>query len=206
MISSSDEFYEDSSQIIIKIFQDNGFDLASILKIKHQIDNCNNNPSISNVDNFSAVKKKIYFKLPFVKDSEKIIKDKLKKIEAIFHHSISIIPAFSSFKSSNFFKNKDKIPREIHSNVIYKFTCNQCKCWYIGESKRHFITRIREHISGRPTSSVITLHTHPANTENFTILHRGRNTKVLESLYIKYAEDKINMLNDNHQSFPLKVF
>ena len=42
---------------------------------------------------------------------------------------------------------KDSVPRELRSRVIYKFTCACCNACYIGETGRHFSTRVREHLS-----------------------------------------------------------
>ena len=41
---------------------------------------------------------------------------------------------------------KDSVPRELRSRVIYKFTCACCNACYIGETLRHFSTRVREHL------------------------------------------------------------
>ena len=34
----------------------------------------------------------------------------------------------------------------LQSFIIYKFICTNCKVWYVGETKNHFITRINEYL------------------------------------------------------------
>ena len=42
---------------------------------------------------------------------------------------------------------KDPIPGGLHSRVVYKFTCAGCNACYVGETSRHFSTRVREHLA-----------------------------------------------------------
>jgi len=42
---------------------------------------------------------------------------------------------------------KDSVPGELRSRVIYKFTYACLNACYIGETGRHFSTRVREHLS-----------------------------------------------------------
>ena len=46
----------------------------------------------------------------------------------------------------NYFPYKDQIPIDLKSFLVYKFTCASCSSSYIGETCRHFKTRIEEHI------------------------------------------------------------
>ena len=41
---------------------------------------------------------------------------------------------------------KDPIPDGLHSHVVYKFACAGCNACYVGETTRHFSTRMREHL------------------------------------------------------------
>ena len=45
----------------------------------------------------------------------------------------------------SYFPFKDQIPLMVSSNIIYKYSCGQCQSIYIGETKRHLISRICEH-------------------------------------------------------------
>lgn len=52
-----------------------------------------------------------------------------------------------SFMIRNLLSVKDSIPRELRLLVVYKFVCTSCNSSYIGETSRHFSTRVREHLS-----------------------------------------------------------
>ena len=45
-------------------------------------------------------------------------------------------------------KGKDKFSKDIQTNVVYKFECNDCEKTYIGQSKREALVRIDEHEGG----------------------------------------------------------
>ena len=44
------------------------------------------------------------------------------------------------------FSVKDPVPRGLRAGVVYKFLCVGCSTYYVGETTRHFSTRVREHI------------------------------------------------------------
>ena len=44
------------------------------------------------------------------------------------------------------FSPKDFIPDSLKSRVVYQFTCASCGARYIGETNRHFNTRVNEHL------------------------------------------------------------
>ena len=46
----------------------------------------------------------------------------------------------------DYFSYKDPIPDDLKSFLVYKFSCVSCSSIYIGETRRHFKTRIEEHI------------------------------------------------------------
>ena len=43
------------------------------------------------------------------------------------------------------FPFKDKVPKDVHSLTVYRYTCRDCNVRYIGKTKRHFLKRICEH-------------------------------------------------------------
>ena len=43
------------------------------------------------------------------------------------------------------FSFKDRTPDALKSMVVYQFICAGCNSCYIGETSRHFSTRIKEH-------------------------------------------------------------
>ena len=44
------------------------------------------------------------------------------------------------------FSPKDFVPDSLKSRVVYQFTCASCGARYIGETNRHFNTRVNEHL------------------------------------------------------------
>ena len=88
-----------------------------------------------------------YFKLPNISNLSHHIKVKLLKLCKEFcKENFNIKLVFNSFKIKNYFSYKDPIPNCLKSFLVYKFTCASCSSSYVGETCRHFKTRIEEHI------------------------------------------------------------
>ena len=114
---------------------------------------------------------------------------------------------------------KDRQPRLCQSNLIYKYTCESCKAFYIGKTERQFGLRICEHqnISARTgkefkskSTSDIFHHSKTCkskvNPDNFTVVdsHRsGNGLLLLESLHQKTKKPTIGIMQ---QSTPLLSF
>ena len=49
------------------------------------------------------------------------------------------------FKTGSFFSSKNRSPDALRSFVVGKFTCIGCQSCYLGETKRHPATRIKEY-------------------------------------------------------------
>ena len=85
---------------------------------------------------------------------------------------------------SSFFPLKDQVPLMMSFNIIYKYSCGQCQSSYIGETHRHFISRICEHegIFPRTKKNLCINHPHsnirehslscdhPIISDNFSVL------------------------------------
>ena len=61
---------------------------------------------------------------------------------------------FASFKNNNYFPTKDKRPYFLKSFLVCKFVCAKCNSCYIGETCRHFKTRIDKHAKEDKKSSM----------------------------------------------------
>ena len=72
---------------------------------------------------------------------------------------------FNSFKIKNYFSNKDPIPNDFKSFLVYKFTCASCSSSYIDETCRYFKTRIEEHIKKHNKSHILK-HLHFTTTSS----------------------------------------
>ena len=105
-----------------------------------------------------------YFKLPYIGNLLHHIKNKLSKLCKEFcKENFNIRLVFNSFKIKNYFAYKDPIPNDLKYFLVYKFTCASCSSSYIGETCRHFKTRIVEHIK-KDNKSHIFKHLHSPET------------------------------------------
>ena len=93
-----------------------------------------------------------YFKVPYIGNLSHHIKNKFSKLCKGFckeHFNIKLV--FNSFKIKNYFSYKDPIPKDLKSFLVCKFTCAS----YIGETCRHFQTRIEVHIKKNNKSHIL---------------------------------------------------
>ena len=88
-----------------------------------------------------------YIKLPFYgHTSYKFRKHILKLLNDNFPAITFKIVFTNEFKIGNFFHHKDRIPDQLCSNIVYKFTCPGCQARYVGCSGRSFKIRMFEHM------------------------------------------------------------
>ena len=107
------------------------------------------------------------------------------------------------------------------SNIVYKYTCELCKEFYIGKTCRQFRNRIREHqgltvrtgkrcAEGCEVFSEIRSHCHGhqihVNPENFEIIAKLRNESHLERLESLYQRTLKPKIINQCQSVPLLTF
>ena len=105
-----------------------------------------------------------YFKLPYIGNLTRHIKNKLSKLCKEFcKENFNIKLVFNLFKIKNYFAYKDPFPNDLKSFLVYKFTCASCSSSYIGETCCHFKTRIEEHIK-KDSKSHIFKHLHSTET------------------------------------------
>ena len=115
----------------------------------------------------------------------------------------------TTFRITDLFQFKDRIPKRFRNNLVYGIYCTGCSEFYVGKTKRHLITRFNEHRDVKKQSAVST-HMfstgHDVNFDDVKILARGKtDTELLikESLLIKQLNPP---LNANVKSFPLEMF
>ena len=119
---------------------------------------------------------------------EKMVKEQLPfcKINIVFS---------SKNRLGNSFTYKDKIPQNLKSLVLYKFSCRNCNISYIGKSIRHFQIRYSEHLgisflTNKPytfksnTATTVREHIHSQNhdcsSDCFKIIGYAKNDYHLE--------------------------
>jgi len=103
---------------------------------------------------------------------------------------------------------KDMLPLNMRTNVIYKIDCMDCNACYVGQTKRHFKTRIKEHkndIKKKHESALSVVnkhrldHNHDFDWLNPSILHTEQHYKkreVAEMIFIRKHGDTINLQKD----------
>ena len=108
---------------------------------------------------------------------------------------------FNSFKIKKYFSYKEPISNDLKSFLVYKFTCASCSSSYIGESCRHFKTRIEEHIK-KDNNSHVFKHLHSSetcfdscNAPCFTIIDKSNSKfylKIKEAFHINWRKPNLN--------------
>jgi len=91
-------------------------------------------------------------------------------------------------------RGKDNIDIFKKTDIVYKINCSDCDAVYIGQTKRHLLTRIKEHQANirKRSHLVVSKHrsslSHDFNWSNSEILHCERLTKkreIAEMFFIK---------------------
>ena len=95
-----------------------------------------------------------FYKLPYIGKYSEQVQKKLSKICKQFWKDADLKIVFTSFKINNYFSTKDKTPYFLKSFLVYKFLCASCNSCYIGETCRHFKTRIDEHVKKDKKSNI----------------------------------------------------
>ena len=164
-------------------------------------------------------KQKIFVKIPFMSaHSNKLIKFDLIKLVSKFYPQIDFNIIFTNdFSIGSFFLFKDKVSPCVKSNIVYKYSCGLCSATYIGESTRHYQTRVSEHrgISPRtglhyskaPKSNIYNhfLETgHDIHSDNFSVIFSGCEWEIKLAESIKIHQLKPS-LNDMVSSTPLNI-
>ena len=97
---------------------------------------------------------------------------------------------------------KCPIPEELSSRVVYQLTCTGCKACYVGQTRRHFKTRLQEH---RRDGSPVGAHLRDCGDDNFSpdfqckILDRSIDTQNLLTLEALYISGKAPALNQREE-------
>ena len=125
-------------------FMQNGYNYFVVMrKIAEKMEKSRNPaPSIDTVS-----KRIVYCKVPFISNiHNRNLKTEIHKLIKEFFPHVNLRLIFSNnFTISKMFPYKDKIPTFVHGNVVYKYRCGICHSSYIGETSRHFSTRVSEH-------------------------------------------------------------
>ena len=109
---------------------------------------------------------------------------------------------------------KDPIPGGLRSRVVYKFACASCNACCVGETARHFSTRVREHLVSDRASHVFK---HLQNSEHcrtlcsvdcFHILDHAPTSfqlKIKKAIHIQREQPSLNQ-QLHHVNLKLSLF
>lgn len=164
-----------------------------ISKRLHTIKHQNNN-------NINSITDKQLIILPYINNLSQKINSKLKK-NNIFTVNKNIN------KFNKFIKlGKDRLTSDEKSNIVYKIDCKDCDMTYIGQSKRYFKTRKREHkyaIDKQKKDNALFLHVHETGHEidfknpRIVDTEKKRHRRLLsEMINIHYHDGTMNNCTD----------
>ena len=141
--------------------------------------------------------------------------NKLRKLfRAQFLIDIKIV--YTSFKVKNYFSLKCRTPLPLVANVVYQFQCSRdANITYIGKTKRHLTTRVREH--GTSGQSAIKEHLDTCRScktnysiDHFKVIDTARNDfecSIKEAIHIKLNRPHLNtQLSAQGLSYFLQLF
>ena len=97
---------------------------------------------------------------------------------------------------------KDKIPKQLHQDVVYQWTCPEenCNSSYIGESSQCLESRVKKH-NPSPTSTIFQhsiANNHPkAYISQFTVIDQDRKQVCREAMKATHVRKNNAALNHN---------
>ena len=142
-----------------------------------------------------------YFKLPYIGYFSSSAQKRIRRLSHFYCNNANIVLAFSSFKVGSLFSVKDPVPNGLRSCVVYKFSCAGCAACYVGETTRHFNTRVREHLETDRASHIFkylesSLACRSAcSRDNFAIIDQASlrfALKIKEALHIFWDKPTLN--------------
>ena len=85
----------------------------------------------------SAYKAKVYFSTFYLGEISKQLSNDIKKIVSQSYPQVNLLIIFKTHSTiGGQFTFKDKQPLLNRSNLIYRYTCECCKAFYIGKTER----------------------------------------------------------------------
>ena len=212
-LCSNDELFNLEVDKLRQMFYDNGYPSFFFQNVLNKFLSPTN-PKDDDCDDFTV------FKIPFIGEHSYAFGKKIKKMfEPISRIKVRIV--YTSFKVRNYFSLKCKTPKQLLSNVVYKFTCRQdADVSYIGETKRHLITRVKEHLALNNFTNKSQIKSHlrsncnecklNSSIDSFKVLKRCRShfdVVIHEALIIRRNNPQLNkQLFNNGSLYTLRIF
>ena len=144
---------------------------------------------------------------------QKVPRKKNYELCKTFCQNTNVKTVFSPFKLQNIFSSKNYLPVALKTFVVYKFTCAGCQSCYIGETKRHLPTRIKEHLQTDTKSHILQhLNENPncrdlCDGSYFIIIDQTSSSfrlKMKEALHITWLKIVL-IIQKNHVSIRISI-
>ena len=153
-------------------------------------------------DNETSKKEDInYYKLPYIGVKSKETQTKIRELCKKLCKKTDIIISFTVCKIGSFLSTKSKPLPTLQSFVVYKYCCPSCGASYVGETTRHWLVRVKEHLL-KDKSSHIYKHINnndncksQSNETSFKIIDKantGYVLKIKEALHINWIKPTLN--------------
>ena len=170
--------------------------------------------------NYDVPKAKVYFSCVYLGELSKNIMKDLQTLVSLSYPQVKLLFVFKAHSTiGGHFCFKDKQPQLCKSNLIYKYTCERCKAFYIGKTEQQFAARIQEHtgvsvrtgkkFKSKNRSDVFAhcqkcqVHVKPENFSIIDTLPSEHGLLILESLHQKIKKPQIGI---HQQSTPIMSF
>jgi hypothetical protein len=220
-ICSSDALFSKEVCKLKKMFLDNGYPKIYFERAYEKFLSPSRVEVLGESENEETLGRRYTFGIPYVGTASREYK---KKITGLIkeHLDVDISAYFTSCKVGSFFSLKSKTPFALKACVVYKFQClNDADNTYIGESKRHIVTRANDHLNPKGKITEIKSHIFACDTcktsrksgqltvENFSILKQCKNeykTRIAEALLIKKLRPRLNKQQLKGTSYFLRLF
>ncbi|CAF3164199.1 unnamed protein product [Rotaria sp. Silwood2] len=142
----------------------------------------------------SIKKRQIFIDIPYIGKPTDIFGKRLINLAKTINPQIHVQPISRPSPSiSKFFPQKDQIPKDLQSNIVYMINCSNCESFYIGKTIRQASRRLNEHGANqnpstktKSQSSTITL-----NIDNLRRSERNKG-KTVNYFPIDEIENNIN--------------
>ena len=202
LLLSDERFHSDNIKIVKETLLNNGFPKQIIKRFVHKrINFLKHNDNTSNTTNCEPSDKIPFTSLPYVKDVTDNVAYSLK------NSGLRVVYSLPKKLNTIIKRGKDLLTKDRITNVVYQIKCNDCNAPYIGQTKRHLSTRVKEHCNNiklHPSShSVISKHrsefAHDFDWKTYNILHSEKHVRkreLAEMFFIKKFDNTINSQKD----------
>ena len=159
--------------------------------------------------NYDVPKATIYFSCVYLGELSKNVINDLQTFVSRSYPQVKLLFVFKSHSTiGGHFCFKDRQPQLCKSNLVYKYTCERCKAFYIGKTEQQLAVRISK-LQKTPKSDVYDhcqkcrVHVRPEIFSIIDTLQSPQGLLILESLHQKTKKPQIGC---HQQSTPIMSY